>query len=120
MIDYLRQVHRAGRGRGGEACIVTHSFELCHIDSIFEKTGRVNSINLHRLRALCRFLKENASDFEVDTVGALGQRLRSGAQRVDAAGAVSMPRGKPALRMKRLVEQAYKRLEAKLPFELSM
>jgi len=116
MIDALRSLDAAGVR---EACIVTHSFELCHIDSVFEKRGRVSSINLHRFRTLCRFLRDNAGDFEVDTVGALGARLRSGEERVAETPTIRSPRGKPALRVKRLVEQAYKRIEARLPFELS-
>lgn len=117
MIDALVQAHRAGVE---EVCIVTHSFELCHIDSVFEKTGRVNSINLHRMRTLCRFLQDHAADFEVDTVGALGQRLREGKQSVQSAQPSQVLRGKPTLRAKRFVEQAFKRLEARLPFALSI
>jgi len=114
MIDYLRQAHASGIG---EACIVTHSFELCHIDSVYERTGRVNTVNLHRLRTLCRFLAAHPDDFEVDTVGALGQRLTRG-ERIEHVEGAPLPRGRAALRAKRLVEQAYKRLEAKLPITI--
>ena len=112
-IDYIEQARANGIG---ETCIVTHSFELCHIDSIVARTGRVNTVNLSRFRTLCRYLKGRASELEVDTVGALGQRLRSGAQTVEPRnGPLEMPRGHRRLKARRLVEQAYKRIEAKIP-----
>jgi hypothetical protein len=115
MEDYLTQAREAGIR---EVCIVTHSFELCHIDDVEACTGRINTVNLHRLRSLCRFLKERSSDFEVDTVGALGKRLASGAERVDAAAPRELPRGRRRHKARRLVEQALKRIEARVPFTL--
>jgi hypothetical protein len=116
MIDYLVKARAAGIG---EACIVTHSFELCHIDSVIDRTGRVNSVNLRRFRSLCRFLKSRASELEVDTVGALGRRLRAGEERVDPTSqAIAMPHGQRRLKAKRLLEQAYKRIEAKIPISM--
>lgn len=113
MKDHLRQARRLGIG---EITIVTHSFELCHIDSVEERLGRVNSLNLLRLRGLCSFLAENAGEFEVDTVGALAKRLAT--ERPPHAGTAvpPMPRGKPWHKARRLVEQAYKRVEIQLPF----
>ena len=115
MEDYLTQARDAGIR---EVCIVTHSFELCHIDDVALHTGRVNTVNLHRLRSLCRFLRDHASDFEVDTVGALGKRLSSGAEQVDARAPRDLPRGRRRHKARRLVEQALKRIEARVPFSL--
>jgi hypothetical protein len=112
MQDYLRQARRLGIG---EVTIVTHSFELCHIDDVVERRGRPNSVNLSRLRGLCRFLGRNERDFVVETVGALARRLPvRGARR-----GLGMPRGRPLLKARRLVEQAFKRVEARAPFSLS-
>jgi hypothetical protein len=104
-----------------EVCIVTHSFELCHIDDVVARTGRLNTVNLQRLRALCRFLAENAADFEIDTAGALAQRLQRAEQRVPSAspgGLPELPRGRTLHKARRLLEQAYKRLEARVPIAL--
>jgi hypothetical protein len=110
MRDYLTQAHALGLG---EVTIVTHSFELYHVDSIADRRGRVNRVNHGRMRALARFLADNRDRFEVDTCGDLGRRLRAGKEaprRVE-----EMPRGRDLLKVRRLVEQAYKRLEARVP-----
>lgn len=109
MKDYLRQANALGLR---EVTIVTHSFELYHVDSIGERRGRVNRVNLGRMRELCRFLREQSEQFEVDTCGALGRRLRDGKE--SAAPVDAMPRGRDVLKVRRLVEQAYKRFEAKV------
>jgi hypothetical protein len=111
MRDYLEQAHAMGLR---EVTVVTHSFELYHIDSIDRRRGRINRVNHGRLRALARFLAQHRDRFEVDTCGELGRRLRAGKEQ--AAPAYEMPRGKEALRLRRFVEQAYKRLEARVPF----
>jgi hypothetical protein len=95
-----------------EVCIVTHSFEFCHIDSVEEQIGRPNTINVHRLRALCRFLAENSDEFEVDTCGALGKRLAAGEERPRATTPTEHPNGSAARRARRLVAQAFKRVES--------
>jgi hypothetical protein len=117
MKRYLWEARRLGIA---EVTIVTHSFELLHLDSIEHRLGRVNSVNLHRLRGLCRFLGEHARDFEVDTVGALAARLRdrdavapNGGDGSD--GAAELPKGRRGDRARRLFEQAWKRVEARLP-----
>lgn len=99
-----------------EVTIVTHSFEFAHVDSIERRRGRVNTVNLRRLRGLCRFLRRHDAAFEVDTVGALAARLDAGDGARPAAASVSAwPRGRRRDRARRLVEQAWKRLEARLP-----
>jgi hypothetical protein len=94
----------------GEVTILTHSFELFHVDSIEKKTGRPNRVNAMRLRKLCEFLA-SSKEFEVDTVGALAARLPA-----EATAALPLPRGKRRYKLARMVEQAYKRLEARLHF----
>ncbi len=101
-----------------EICIVTHSFEFCHIDSVEERRGRPNTLNVHRLKSLCRFLADHAGEFEVDTCGALGKRLALGLERVDPATTRELPVGRTRLRAARMVEQAFKRIEARVPFSL--
>ncbi len=117
-----REMHRAmtdARAQGvREICIVTHSFEFCHIDSVEERRGRPNTLNVHRLKSLCRFLADHAGEFEVDTCGALGKRLALGLERVDPATTRELPVGRTRLRAARMVEQAFKRIEARVPFSL--
>ncbi len=98
-----------------EVTVVTHSFEMCHIDDPAAKRGRLNTLNLLRLRGLCRFLAESRDHFEVDTVGALGARIRSGAEKPAARNTADYPSGRPLQKARRLVEQAVKRMEAKAP-----
>ena len=112
MKDHLREARRLGIG---EVTVVTHSFEFCHIDSIEKKSGRTNTVNLLRLRGLCRFLREHSDEFEVETVGALAKRLGTGNPQTDPVRVVEMPRGKRRHKARRLVEQAFKRAEAKIP-----
>jgi hypothetical protein len=101
-----------------EVCIVTHSFEFCHIDSVTERRGRPNTVNVHRLKSLCRFLADHERDFEVDTCGALGKRLASGEERASATTPRDLPKGRASHRAKRILEQAFKRIEARVPFAL--
>ncbi len=109
MITLLDDAHRAGIG---EVTIVTHSFELYHLDSATR--GRPNTVNVRRLRALCRFLDAHRDRFEVDTVGALARRLRDGEEQ-PATSRLPSPRGRDHQRVARFFEQAYKRLEARIP-----
>ncbi len=114
--DFLLEAH----GRGvGEVVIVTHSFELCHLDDVAAKRGRLNSVNFARFRGLCRFLARRSDLFEVDTAGALGRRLRDGLEPARAAGPIEWPPGKRRYRALRFVEQAVKRLEARAPFSFA-
>jgi hypothetical protein len=106
---FLDDAHRAGLG---EVTIVTHSFELYHTDSPSRRRGRPNTVNLLRLRGLCRHLAAHPDRFEVDTCGALARRLRDGGQVI--AAPIAVPRGRPALRVARFAAQAYKRLEARV------
>lgn len=92
----------------GEVTLVTHSFELCTIDSIEERRGRVNRVNLSRFRALCRFLAEHRDQLEATTLGELAPGL--GAERVSSIR--QMPAGSRALRVRRYAEQGLKRMDA--------
>ena len=108
MIDYLK----AARAQDiGEVNIFTHSFELFYIEDLERRQARLSPMNVSRLRGLCRFLREHADEFEVDTMGDLAGRLQSGNQR-PVHSAAGMPRGKPLLRYRRLVEQVFKRVES--------
>jgi hypothetical protein len=112
MKSYLKEAHARGIH---EVCVVTHSFEFCHIDDPEKRVGRPNTVNLHRLRGLCRFLARRSDIFEVDTAGALAKRLADGREEGHANGATYLD-GKRHHKMRRLVEQAVKRLEAAAPF----
>ncbi len=97
-----------------EVTLVTHSFEYFWVDSPAKKLGRVNRVNRSRLHRLCAFLRDHRHLFEVETVGALARRLPPApAGRIDQH---PVPRGKARYRFGRLLEQAYKRVEARLPF----
>lgn len=99
-----------------EVTLVTHSFEFFFVDDAERRRGHPNQINLERLRSLCRYLQQHAHEFEVDTIGALGQRLRSGAQEVRPALG-EPPRISPLPYARRLAEQALKRVAQRLTFE---
>jgi hypothetical protein len=107
----LDDAHRAGVG---EITIVTHSFELYHIDDLTH--GRPNTMNVLRLRALCRHLAEHSDRFEVDTVGALAARIANGVERPLAAPNLAPLRGHDRHKLVRLVEQTFKRIEARAPW----
>lgn len=112
-VDYLEKARALGIP---EVTVVTHSFELCHIDSIAGQLGRPNTINLLRFRGLCRFLKARSDDFEVDTVGALAERLASGAEVPRGPFVTSRPEGSLRKKLARLPQQALKRLESRAPW----
>jgi hypothetical protein len=96
MRDVLLQARALGLP---EVCVVTHSFEYFYVDAIRER----------RLEDLCAFLQERSREFEVETVGALAQRLPLHR----AENHLTLPRGNRLLKMRRLVEQTFKRLEAR-------
>ena len=86
---------RAARAMGAKTiCVVTHSFELCHVDSVVERLGRPNTLNIHRFRELCRFLRESDRDFVVDTCGALGGGSRAARSRPIRTRRASCRRGR--------------------------
>jgi hypothetical protein len=111
MKNYLLQAHGLGIH---EVCVVTHSFEFCHIVDPAKRIGRKNAVNLGRLRGLCRFLAQRSDLFEVDTAGALATRLAAGQETAHPNGARGYVQGKPHLKAFRLVEQAIKRIDARL------
>jgi hypothetical protein len=93
-----------------EVCVITHTFEFFYIDAIRERLGRPNRLNQRRFESLCEFLARHSKDFEVETIRDLARRLPIERRR----GHLPLPRGKGALRMRRLVEQGFKRIEAHL------
>lgn len=97
-----------------EVTIVTHSFELYYIDS--PTTGRPCSVNLLRMRALAKYLAEHRDRFEVDTCGALAERIRDG--REPAPVHRAHPAGDRYRKLARLASQAFKRIEQRLPWSL--
>jgi hypothetical protein len=113
--NLLESAHAAGLT---EVTIVTHSFELYHLDSIAGRTGRPSSVNVVRLRSLARFLAENRDRFEVDTVGALARRIRDGVEQPPPSPHLAAVRGNARHRMLRLASQAFKRLEQRIPWSL--
>jgi hypothetical protein len=105
MRDALLQARQVGLP---EVCIVTHSFEYFYVESIRGRRGRRNWLNERRLEDLCAFLAERSDDFEVETVGTLAKRLP--VERPLARW--PLPQGKSTLKVRRLIEQVVKRLEA--------
>lgn len=108
---------------------VTHSFEFCCIDSAEGRLGHPNRVNIHRLRGLMRFLRDNPGKFEVDTAGALAKRLAEAARTPedstqehapqDLAGQDHTPhRGYPQEQKRhyyrRLIEQGIKRIGTRI------
>jgi hypothetical protein len=110
MVDLLEASHAAGIG---EITIVTHSFELLHLDSPRGPRGRPNRINVLRFQRLCRYLAAHRERFEVDTVGALAKRLAEGSERPSPTR-FDPPRGHLARKLLRIPAQALKRLDARL------
>lgn len=103
-----------------EVTLVTHSFEFYFLDATTPRRGYLNRLNVERLRGLCRFLKENSRDFEVDTVGALARRLADVAPEAEkevTPYALEFPRSRPLHHARRVVEQAYKRVAQRLTFD---
>ncbi len=101
-----------------EVTIVTHSFELYHLDSIERRSGRPSSVNLWRLRALARYLAAHRDRFEVDTVGALARRIHDGIEQPPPSPGIAALRGSERRRVLRFAEQAFKRLEQRIPWSL--
>ncbi|BAO45445.1 polysaccharide deacetylase family protein [Thiolapillus brandeum] len=93
-----------------ELTIVTHSFEFMYLESVENRTGRLNRVNFSRLRGLCRFLADNAHRFKVETVAELSGHLPE--MRDDNLHV--LPHGSRFRRYGRWVQQAYKRLDMKM------
>ncbi len=91
--------------------VVTHSFEFYYVDSIAERRGHKNHVNLARLRGLLEFVQHSSQDFVMETVGELGRRLP-----VDAPDVREFPVASRRLHWMRLVEQGVKRIGAGVPF----
>ncbi len=108
VIHVLKQARRIGMK---EVTIVTHSFEFFHIDDESEGLGRINTLNVKRLRGLSKFLAKHHDAFEVDTAGSLAKRLPE--QKVRPVD--GFVQGKRTLQAARMIAQAYKRLETSLP-----
>jgi len=90
--------------------VVTHSFEFYHVDSIDERRGHKNHVNLSRLRGLLEFVQRNSGDFVLETAGDLARRLP-----VEAPDVQEFPVESRRLHLMRLVEQGVKRVGASVP-----
>jgi hypothetical protein len=112
MEDFLRRARRAGIR---EITIVMHSFEFFYLDSVAKRRGRENRINVARLRSLCAFLAAHPEEFEVETMLDLSRRAKAGDRSCAVRERHDVPHGSPRRRLRRLVEQAYKRAEARYP-----
>jgi hypothetical protein len=114
MRAYLEQAHRL---RIPEVTVVTHTFELFFIDSAGSRRGHANWINVRRWQQLCRYLDQNRDRFEVETVGALGQRLAARAPQAGngALTTAPIPEGRAPLHLVRVLQQAMKRAAARIP-----
>ena len=116
MRAYLEEAHRL---RIPEVTVVTHTFEMFFIDSAADRRGHANWINVRRWQQLCRYLDDNRDRFEVETVGALGERLAArtatGAGASSALTTTPVPRGQAPLHLARVFEQVIKRAAARIP-----
>jgi len=90
-----------------EVTLVTHSFELFHLDSVTARKGRPNRLNIARLDKLCRYLGEQSERFEVRTVGSI-----AGEPAPARPAPQPLPRGARLPHWRRIVEQAVKRVES--------
>jgi hypothetical protein len=106
---YLLKAHAAGMRN---VTIVTHSFELYHIDDTDKKIGRINSVNLNRFRGLCKFLSANSDKFKVETINDFAKTLP-----LEVGVSRDYIKGNLLYKSKRLIEQAYKRFESKIRFD---
>lgn len=93
--------------------VLTHSFEFFFIDSIKERQGRPNSINIARFRELLLFLATHKDRFTVRTVADLAKGKPNSGQLLPKG----WPHGSKLERMSRFFEQGLKRLDSsrKLP-----
>jgi len=91
--------------------VLTHSFELSHMDSVQRRRGRADLVTVQRLRGLLRFLDANRDRFEVDTVGDLAKRLPKSAA---PASTADYPRGSQLLYLRRLAEQGVRRVASRI------
>ncbi len=118
MQDHLVQARQLGIG---EVTVVMHPFEFFHIDSIRDRRGRPNTLNSARLEGLCRFLQQHSDDFQVETMGQLAARLaHETARAIPEPPTQPHPRGKLRHWVRRQAEQAVKRVEGRLPFEIPL
>jgi hypothetical protein len=90
-------------------CIVTHSFEYFHLDSVSKARARPNRINIHRLRSLCRFLAENSDRFRVSTLAELATEK---CQERSDGSVTRIPIGSQRDKLMRLAEQGFKRFDS--------
>jgi len=106
MIDCLEQSRRL---QVPHVTIVTHPFEFFYLDARDPPRGRVNHINLRRLRRVLDHLAARRGDFTVQVV-------RDVAREAPPILAEAKPFlvGRRSLRLRRYAEQALKRLTRKL------
>ncbi len=108
--DFLLEAHK---NNISHVTIVTHSFEFFHLDDANARTGRPNRLNQHRWRSLCRFLGDNRDRFSTETIQSLAKDAIP--NNLSLPKTRTFPRSTSVSRARRLVEQAYKRLEARIP-----
>jgi hypothetical protein len=100
------------------ATLVSHSFELYAITDRDGREGRTSTVNARRWRALLDFLEAQPSRFPTETAYALAARAASSRDLrsfLPGGPAPEVPATPPHLEALRLVEQAVKRLEPRLP-----
>ncbi len=107
IVSTLEQAIRFGLP---EVTLVTHPFEFFHIDSADARRGRPNRINQARFRQLCRYLARRSEALEVETVSDLAKRLPIRCEQLPIAPLVGRRRDLA----RRLVEQAAKRIDARI------
>lgn len=104
MKDYLWQARALGIR---EITLFTHSFEFFYIDDLAAGRATLSKINRARLRGLCRFLRQQAAQFEVDTVGELARRGP-----LASPPPAALPRTQRRHKYGRMIEQLFKRVES--------
>lgn len=107
MRHYLLESRRLGIP---EVTVVMHPFEFFFVDSVADRRGRPNWVNVERLRGLVDFLGASREAFQVDTAGALARRLAGGEEQPVAAARGRLPRGRTHLRWARLAGQVRQRV----------
>jgi len=106
IIDCLEQSRRL---QVPHVTIVTHPFEFFYLDAREPPRGRVNHINLRRLRRVLDHLAARRGDFAVQVVGDVASEAPP-----ILAEAKPFLVGRRSLRLRRYAEQAVKRLRRKV------
>jgi hypothetical protein len=100
-VDCLEQSHAM---QAGHVTILTHPFEYFFLDGHEPPRGRVNHINLRRLRKVLDHLARRRADFVVAVVADVAREAPP------APRPERFPVGRRSLRLRRYAEQALKRI----------